>query len=132
MRKLSAGLLAVVLLAGCAVQRTKAPQIDAKTAFALNLETQVTQGNKDYTMLFADIGEAHRQGKLTDGDVSALNVIGMQLRSALTEADRLTKVYATNYDNRIAEQIGGLLAQVASDIAQITNQKAAALAGSHQ
>src|SRR5260221_7041663 len=124
MKKLFAVLPLVLWLAGCAVQRTKAPQIDAKTAYALNLESQVTQGNKDYTTLFTDIGNAHRAGQLTDADVVSLNVIGNHLRSVLTEADRLTKVYATNYDQAVASQIGGLLSQIAPGIAQITTQKA--------
>jgi len=126
-RFLSVPLLCSALLwLGCAVQHSKAPQIDAKTTYALNLESQVSTANKDYTTLFTDIGNAHRAGQLTDGDVASLNAIGNHLRGLLTEADRLTKVYATNYDANVAAQIGALLAQISVDITQITSQKAGA------
>lgn len=115
-------VLVAVVLMGCAVQSKKAPQIDPKTAYALNLEAQVTQANKDYQMLFTDIGNAQRTGTLTAAQVASLNNIGHHLQGLLGEADRLTKVYALNYDAGIASQIGGLLAQIASDLASITSQ----------
>jgi hypothetical protein len=125
-------LFFALCLAGCAVQRTQAPQINAQTAFALNLESQVTQANADYKTLFTDIGNAHRAGTLTDADVASLNVIGSHLQTLIQEANGLTKTYSANYDAGVASQIGGLLAQIAADIAQITAQNAQAKTGVHQ
>ena len=131
MKKFSVLFLALCLT-GCAVQRTQAPQINAQTAFALNLENQVTQANTDYKTIFTDIGKAHRAGTLTDSDVASLNVVGAHLQGIIQEANRLTKTYSANYDAGVASQIGGLLAQIAADIAQITAQSAQAKTGVHQ
>jgi hypothetical protein len=128
---LDLALLVVVVLwasSGCAVQRAKAPQIDAKTTYALNLESQVDQANSDYNTIFKDVGNAQRNGQLTQADVNNLNTIGHHLQGILQEADRLSKVYAQNFDASIAAQIGGLLSQIASDFAQLNTQKATAMA----
>jgi len=121
-------VISLLLISGCAIQRTKAPQIDAKTTFAVNLETQVSQANKDYTTFFTDVGTAHRNGGLTDSDVAQLNIVGHRLKTIIDEADRLTRVYATNYDQNIAAQIGGLLSQISADFTTLFAQRATALA----
>lgn len=127
-------LLAAPLLLsnGCAVQRSKAPQIDAKTAYALNLESQVTQANKDYIGFFTDVGKANRTGQLTPGDVAFLNKTGAHVKTALEEADRLTKAYASSYDQGVAGQVGMLLAQVAADLVTLNTSIAQMKGGVHQ
>lgn len=125
-------LVLALLTSSCAVQRSKAPQIDAKTAYALNLETQVTQANKDYTTFFTDVGNARRNRQLTDGDVTALNGVGHHLKGLLEEADRLTRAYAQSYDAGVAATIGSLLAQVAADLATLQAQIAQMKGGAHQ
>jgi hypothetical protein len=129
--KIRNAVTAIILslsLSSCAIQRTKAPQIDARTTFAVNLETQVKQANDDYITFFKDVGTAHRNGGLTDGDVAALNTIGTHLKTTLEEADRLTKTYSANYDTGTASQIGGLLAQIATDFTLLYGKRATALA----
>ena len=125
-------LVLILTLQGCAVQRSKAPQIDAKTAFALNLESQVTQANKDYTTFFTDVGNSQRAGLLTASDVAELNKIGHHLKSTIEEADRLTKVYATSYDQGAASTIGNLLSQIASDLVTLATTQAQMKAGNHK
>jgi hypothetical protein len=123
--------LLVLLLAfqGCAVQRSKAPQIDAKAAFALNLESQVTQANKDYTTFFTDVGNSQRAGLLTSDNVATLNIIGHKLKSTIEEADRLTKAYAASYDSGVAATIGSLLSQIAADLVVLATTQAQMKAG---
>jgi len=123
-------LLPLLLLSnGCAVQRSKAPQIDAKTTYALNLESQVTQYNKDYMQFFQDVGIAQRAGQLTAANVTALNTIGSRTKVALEEADRLTKAYATSYDAGTAATIGSLLAQISSDLTLLVTTRSSMLGG---
>lgn len=129
----AAGLaLSLALVQGCAVQRTKAPQIDPKTAYALNLETQVKQANEDYLTFFTDAGTAVHQGRLTRDDVAKFNVVGAKLKVAIEEANRLTKVYATNYDTGTAQQVGLLLAQIAADFSDLLTAKTQAEAAKAQ
>lgn len=125
-------LLCLLVSNGCAVQRSKAPQIDAKTAYALNLESQVTQANKDYIGFFTDVGNANRARQLTPGDVAFLNKTGARVKTALEEADRLTKAYASSYDQGVAGQVGTLLAQVAADLVTLNTSIAQMKGGVHQ
>lgn len=125
-------LLCLLVSNGCAVQRSKAPQIDAKTAYALNLESQVTQADKDYIQFFTDVGNANRAGQLTPGDVASLNKVGSHLKIALDEANRLTKAYASSYDQGTAGQVGTLLAQVAADLVTLSTSLAQMKGGVHQ
>jgi len=111
------------------VQSSKAPQIDAKTTYALNLESQVTQYNKDYMQFFQDVGIAQRSGQLTTANVTALNTIGSRTKVALEEADRLTKAYATSYDAGTAATIGSLLAQISSDLTLLVTTRSSMTGG---
>lgn len=114
-----------VVLAGCAVQRSKAPQIDQKTAYALNLESQVTQINKDYTTFFSDLGRSN----VDAASIKRMNFVGTHLKGVIEEADRLTKTYAQNYDAAVASQIGLLLAQAAADLSNLYAERAAVTGG---
>jgi hypothetical protein len=122
-------LILLFLLTGCAVQHSQAPQIDAKTTYAINLESQVTQVNKDYASFFTDVGNAQRAGQLSASDVARMNVIGSHLKGIIEEADRLTKTYGQNYDASVAAQIGSLLAQAALDLSNLSVLRAAATGG---
>jgi hypothetical protein len=124
-RRLSFCLVFLLLLTSCAVQRSKAPQIDSKTAYALNLETQVKQVNKDYVTFFTDLGKS----QVSPADIKKMNYVGGHLKYLIEEADRLTKTYAQNYDSAVASQIGLLLAQAANDFSNLYVMRSVATGG---
>ena len=131
-RRVVALVLLCMLLNSCAVQHAKAPQIDAKTTYPLNLESQVTQANKDYLQFFTDAGNSQRAGVLTSSDLVALNRIGSRLKPLLEEADRLTKAYASSYDAGTAATIGSLLSQIAGDLTLLVTTSSQMKGGAHQ
>lgn len=119
MKRMIVLAILLVTLNGCAVQSSKAPQIEPKVAYALNLESEVTQLDKDYTTFFQDVGTAHKSGQISDKALADLNVVGNHLKTVLDEANRLTKVYATNYDSTLASQIGALISQATIDLSNL-------------
>jgi hypothetical protein len=126
LRKIPAVLALPLLLAltACAVQHSKAPQIDAATTARLNLASQVDQANRDYKTFFSDVGDAQRAGRLSAPNVATLNQGGTQLKAFIEKANALEKIYAKNYDAGIATQISALLLEAAQLYAGMYTQRA--------
>jgi len=114
---------------GCAVQRSKAPQISAATAGKLNVAAQVDQANKDYQTFYKDVGDAQRAGQLTADQVATLNAIGSKEKKVLEDANDLLKTYAANGDQSVATQISSLVVEAASLYTQAYTARATMLAG---
>jgi hypothetical protein len=125
---IGAGALAVNL-SGCAVQSSKAPQIDSKTATALNVGTNLAQLNKDYTTFFTDVGTAQRAGTLSASQVATLNGIGHQMKTALDAANKVFQTYSATYDQGAAAQIQGYLLDAAQFYAQLITNRTQMLSG---
>lgn len=117
-------LLALTLvLQGCAVVRSQAPQLDAKTALALNIGENLNQLNKDYTTFFTDVGAAQRRGQLSEGQVQTLNTMGHDMKKALDTANQVFVTYSANYDQSLTSQIQSYLLTAAQIYASLITQR---------
>lgn len=103
-------VLCLALLSNaCAVQKLQAPQIDPKTATALNLGENLKQLNADYKTFFTDVGKAQRAGTLSGEQVAKLNAIGHPMKITLDSANRVFQTYSATYDQSLVSQIQGYL-----------------------
>lgn len=115
------------LLSGCAIQRSKAPQISAPTADALNVATLVSNAQHDYVIFFQTVGSLEKQGALSPAQVAALNKLGMNARDALDAAGGLVQTYSATDNQGVQQEITAYLTSAASVYAQIYAQRAAML-----
>jgi hypothetical protein len=129
MRKRAVVLLLCTLLAGCAVQRNRAPQITPATASDLNLAYQVSQANKDYETFFRDAGDAQRQGLLGPPQILTLNSIGRPAQVALENANQTLRTYQATRDLSVREQVVGYIQQVNGVLGQLLVRRATMLNG---
>lgn len=118
----------VLLNNSCAVQKTKAPQIDPKTANALNIGVNLQQLNKDYKTFFTDLGVAQNAGTFSASQVATLNVIGNQMRVVLDNANKVYQTYSTSYDQSLVSQIQGYLLDAAQIYASLITHRTQMLA----
>jgi hypothetical protein len=127
MRKpIAVSLLVVSLLfSGCAVQKSKAPQISPATANALNFGTLVSESQADYVNFFQTVGQLEKAGALTAAQVSTLNDAGLKMRDALDSAGNLAQTFAATNNQTIAAEIQGFLTTAAQVYAQIYAERAA-------
>lgn len=86
----------LLLLSGCAVFKKQAPQLPPALANELNVADQLQQLNRDYKTFFTDVGIAHRDGQLTDSDVTTLNAAGERLQTAIEHGNRAFKLWQSN------------------------------------
>lgn len=131
MRNALSYLMALLLVAscGCAVQKSKAPQISPGTANALNYATIVSQSQTDYEKFFSDVGAEAKAGDLTPAQVQALNGIGSKMRDALDGAGTLVKTYEATRDETTAAKIAAYLSDAAAAFAQLYEARTQMLAG---
>ena len=114
-------------LPGCAVQKSKAPQIASSTANALNFATLISQAQSDYENFFQDVGRLEKQGSLRSDQVAALNQTGAKIRDLLDGAGNLAQTFAQTKDAGIANQISAFLQQAAQIYAQLYATRSAML-----
>ncbi len=117
---------------GCAVQRSKAPQISAKTATELNLAVQLQQANDDYVTFFKDVGKAKASGQLTDAQVASLIKIGKEMKEYLEKANAVAKSYEINHDQALAVQVANLVQQAMNIYLSLVSNRTTMLSGSQQ
>lgn len=131
MRNVLSTLTAVLLVCsfGCAVQKSKAPQISSETANSLNFATLVAQSQADYGKFFSDVGAEEKAGDLTPAQVQSLNVIGSNMRDALDAAGSLVKTYEATHDETTAQKITSYISAAASAFAQLYTERTQMLAG---
>lgn len=122
-------LVLSVALMGCAVQSSKAPQIDPKTATALNIGENLKQLNADYVTFFRDAGDAQRRGQLSAAQVATLNGIGHKMKIALDSANQVFQTYSTSYDQGLVAQIQGYLFDAAQIYASLITSRTQMLGG---
>ena len=122
-------LLCCTLLAGCALQRNRAPQITPATALDLNLAYQVSQANKDYETFFRDVGDAQRQGLFTAEQVATLNSVGRPAQAALGNANSTFRTYQATHDQPARLQVVAYIQQVNGIIGQLLLRRATMLNG---
>lgn len=120
--------VAFFLFSGCAVQRSKAPQISPQTAKVLNFATLVSEAQADYKSFFTDVGARAKAGQLSAGQVAALNAAGSQMRDALDAAGALAKTYAQTGDQSTAARISAYLQTAAQAFATLYQERAGMLA----
>ena len=123
LRRLTLALAASWLVFGCAVQKSKAPQISATVANELNFATLVENAQSDYRILFTTIGQLERAGALTPGQVAHLNTAGDAMRDALDEAGSLVKTYEATQSATTAAKIQMYLSQAAQAFAVLYAEK---------
>lgn len=124
---LSFALSGALFLPGCAVQKSKAPQIASSTADALNFATLISSSQKDYVNFFEDVGAFQKQGALSADEVATLNSIGSKMRDLLDVAGNLAQTYAATKDAGVANQISAFLQQAAQIYAQLYATRSAML-----
>ncbi len=126
-------LLALSLFVyGCAVQRSKAPQISAKTAAEVNLAVQLDQANKDYVTFFKDVGKAKASGQLTDTQVASLIKIGNEMKEYLEKANAVAKSYEINRDQALVVQVTNLVQQAMNVYLSLVSNRTTMLSGSQK
>lgn len=129
-RRVILTVLCLVLLSnGCAVQKSQAPQIDPKTATALNLGENLKQLNADYRTFFKDVGDAQRRGQLSATQVDMLNNIGHGMKLALDNANKVFITYSQTYDQGAVAQIQGYLFDAAQIYATLITNRTQMLGG---
>lgn len=119
--------LLFVFLSGCAIQKSRAPQIAAPTADALNVATLVNEAQHDYIAFFQTVGSLEKQGALSAAQVAKLNAAGNNIRDLLDAAGGLTQTYAATQNQSVAQEITTYLTQAASIYAQIYAERASDL-----
>lgn len=125
--RVAASALVFVLLSGCAIQKSRAPQIQPFTADALNVGTLVSEAQHDYITFFQTVGSLEKQGALSPAQVAALNGAGNNIRDLLDAAGGLTQTYASTQNQSVAQEITTYLTQAASIYAQIYAERASML-----
>ena len=113
----------VLLISACAVQKSQAPQIDPKTATALNIGENLKQLNKDYMTFFTDVGDAQRRGQLSASQVATLNSVGHKMKIGLDEANKVFVTYSSTYDQSLVSQIEGYLFDAAQIYASLVTTR---------
>ena len=111
------------VLYGCAVQKSKAPQIAPQTADALNFATLVSNAQSDYRIFFSTVGDLERQGALSPQQVAHLNQYGAAMRDSLDEAGSLVKTFEATQSADTAAKIQMYLAQAAQAFAVIYSER---------
>jgi len=122
-RRVVVSLLALILVtAGCAVQRTQAPQLKSQTITELNIAAQLKQANADYIQFFTDLGKQVPQP--TAATLAEINGVGHGLKTTLDTANGLWQTYNTNHDASLPAQISALLVTASADMAVLLAKKA--------
>lgn len=127
-RLVSSLLIAIVALTvSCAVRRN--PNLTPATTWELNTAHQLQMLERDYRTFFKDVGDARRQGILTDAHVETLNNIGHRLKPAIERANQGFKTWQTVRDEPTKQQVVALLLEaqriwleLATRRAQILNE----------
>lgn len=119
-RYLSVVMLALVLSVACAVKN--APQINQETQWRLNTASQLSQANKDYIQFFKDVGDAQRQGYLSQTQVDGLASVGHNLKTALEISNQEWSAYISGTGTKAAVIAAILKAE--EIMLQLTSQRA--------
>ncbi len=113
--------------AACAVRRN--PNLTPATTWELNTAHQLQLLERDYRTFFIDVGDAHRQGILTDKNVTDLNTIGHQLKPAIERANQGFKLWQTVRDESTKQQVVILLLEAQRIWLELATRRATILNG---
>jgi hypothetical protein len=95
-------LTSIILISACAVKKEQCVGCDTETLWRLNIGQELKSQQNEYTQFFKDVGDAKRAGTLTDQQVTNLNVIGHDWKTALETSNAAYKAYvaAPNADQK--------------------------------
>ncbi|MCI0422761.1 MAG: hypothetical protein L0312_26660 [Acidobacteria bacterium] len=124
-----AALTLAIVLSGCAVRMSQAPQIPPAVAWELNTAAQLEQLERDYRTFFKDVGAAQRKGTLTQEQADMLFAVGHKMKPAIERANLAFKTWQAAKSEEGKLQVTQLVLAATQIFLELSTKKAEILTG---
>lgn len=115
--------LVMILMSACAIKKEACIGCSNETLWLLNIGAELQSDQNLYKQFFKDVGDARRQGLLTQGQMLTLNSTGDKLKSSLDEAAQVYKAYSVAPSADKKQKIVNLLLEASRLLTQLTTAR---------